>query len=280
LIREYAIGTIAYNRDIRQLLDRQRKDFSTAINTITGQEHDWPGKLCVTLRFEVPGPEGCKVLLARANLRLPVESDSLAVAKAIDDRGCNPILSTGIVTDIDDDAFQGFEVTSNLVKSCGQSPLVNAFQLKDANVAKFPRSAILKHPCLGLCGLPEPMADKSLPGGSEELPDLALCEFLMKSGLFLRIEISSLPSPACSGLQLDMPVIQRTKHLAEDIEELIIACLICDFGSVGVVLLFPVDIPQVEKWVSVVEGLPQGFEVLFRVADRRVRGRDWAPALQ
>ena len=62
-----------------------------------------------------------------------------------------------------------------------------------------------------------------------------------------------------------MPVIQRIKHLAEDIEELVIARPICDLGSVGLVLLFPVDIPQVEKWVSFVEGLPQGFEVLFRV---------------
>jgi hypothetical protein len=36
---------------------------------------------------------------------------------------------------------------------------------------------------------------------------------------------------------------------------------------VSVVLLFPVNMPQLEKWISVVEGIPQGFEILFRVAN-------------
>ncbi len=270
LIREYTISTIPYYRDIRQLLYRQRKGLSTAKNSITSQEHDWPGKLYVTLRFEVPGLQGCKVIFAWANLRLPVESDLLAVAKAIDDRDRNTILSTGVVPDIDDDAFQGFEITSKLVKSGSQSPLFNAFQLKDPNVAKFTGPAVVKHPCLGLRRPSEPMADKSLLGRFEELLDLSLCEFLTESGLFLWAEVSCLPIPACFGLQLDMPVIQRTEHLTEDIEELIIAGLICNFGSVGVILLFPIDIPQFEKWVSVVEGLPQKFEILFRVANVHV----------
>jgi hypothetical protein len=63
-----------------------------------------------------------------------------------------------------------------------------------------------------------------------------------------------------------MPVMQRGEHLAENIEELIITGLPCDFWSVDVILLFPVDIPQLEKWIPVVEGLPQLFEILFRVA--------------
>ena len=67
--------------------------------------------------------------------------------------------------------------------------------------------------------------------------------------------------------QLDMPVIQRIEYLAEDIEKLIVACLLCDFGSVRVVLFFPVDTPQLKKWVSVVEGVPQRFEIPFRVAN-------------
>ena len=32
-------------------------------------------------------------------------------------------------------------------------------------------------------------------------------------------------------------------------------------------LLFPIDIPQLEKWVSFVKGLPQDFKILFRVAN-------------
>src|SRR3974390_2195391 len=64
-----------------------------------------------------------------------------------------------------------------------------------------------------------------------------------------------------------MPVIQRIEYLAEDIEKLIIACLLSDLGSVRVVLFFPVDTPQLKKWVSVVEGVPQRFEIPFRVAN-------------
>ena len=33
-------------------------------NRITGQEYDWPGELCVTLRFDVPGLQACKVIFA------------------------------------------------------------------------------------------------------------------------------------------------------------------------------------------------------------------------
>src|SRR5271170_5833872 len=64
-----------------------------------------------------------------------------------------------------------------------------------------------------------------------------------------------------------MPVMQRGEHLAENIEELIITGLLCDSRSVGVILFFPVDIPQFEKWISVVEGLPQLLEIIFRVAN-------------
>src|SRR2546428_10314648 len=106
---------IAYDRNMRQLLYRQRKGLSTAENRITGQEHDRPGELYVTLRFEVPGLQGGKVVFAWANLRLPVEGYSLAVAKPIDDRDRSTIVSAGAVTDIDDEAVQILEVTGNLV---------------------------------------------------------------------------------------------------------------------------------------------------------------------
>ena len=76
-----------------------------------------------------------------------------------------------------------------------------------------------------------------------------------------------------------MPVIQRIEYLAEHIEKLIIACLLCDFGSVRVVLLSPVDIPKLKKWISVVEGVPQRFEIPFRVAnhDRRCESQRAGP---
>ena len=32
-------------------------------------------------------------------------------------------------------------------------------------------------------------------------------------------------------------------------------------------LPFPIDIPQLEKWVSIVKGFPQDFKILFRVAN-------------
>src|SRR5271163_1441965 len=127
---------ITYDRNMRQLLNRQRKSLSTAENRITAQEYDWPGELCVTLRFDVPGLQACKVIFARANLCLPAEGDSLAVAKPIDDRDCRTIVTAGVVTDIDDDAVQVLEVIGNLVQSGGQTPLFNAFQLKDPDVTK------------------------------------------------------------------------------------------------------------------------------------------------
>jgi hypothetical protein len=115
--------------------------------------------------------------------------------------------------------------------------------------------------------LPKTIGDKSLLCRFEELLDLSAREFPPKSGLFLWGEVSSLPTPACFGYQLNMPVMQRGQHLAENLEELIIAGLPCDFWSVGVILFFPVDISQLEKWISIVESLPQLFEILFRVAN-------------
>ena len=125
----------------------------------------------------------------------------------------------------------------------------------------------MKHPGLSLCRLPETIGDKSLLGRFAELLDRSAREFLPKSGLYLWGEVSFLPIPTCFGYQLDMPVMQRGEHLAENIEELIITGLPCDFWSVGVILFFPIDIPQFEKWIPVVEGLPQLFEVLCRVAN-------------
>src|SRR6516162_2876620 len=127
---------------MRELLYRQRKGLSTAKNRITGQEHDWLGKAYVTVRLDVPGLQGCKVIFAWSNLRLPAEGNLPAVAKAIDDRDRNVVLSAGVVTDIDKDTIQGLEIMRNLVESGSQSPLFDAFQLKDANVAKIRGPAV------------------------------------------------------------------------------------------------------------------------------------------
>jgi hypothetical protein len=134
--------------------------------------------LGVTLRLDVPSPQGAKVILAWANLRLPVEGDSFAVAKTIDDRDCSAVVPAGVVTNIDDDAVQVAKVTSNCVQSGSQTPLFNAFQLEDANVTECPRPAIVKYPGLGRCRLAETVGDKRLLGCFEELFDFSIREFL------------------------------------------------------------------------------------------------------
>jgi hypothetical protein len=223
--------------------------------------------LYLSLRFEVPGLQGRKVIFGWTNLCLPVEGDAFLTAKAIDDGDRSTVLPARVITNINDKTFQGSEITSNLIESDSQTLLFDSFQLKDANVAKFFGPAVVKHPSLGLPRLAEPMADKSFLGRLEKLLDLSLCKLFIKFGLFLWVEISRLLMPVPFDLQLDMTVIQRTEHLTEDIEKLFIACLVCDFWSVPVVLFFPVDIPQLKKWVSVVKGVPQGFEIPFRVAN-------------
>src|ERR1700683_1763559 len=134
LIREYAIGMITYDRNTGQLPYRQRKGFPTAENRITGQEYDWSGELCVTLRFDVPGLQACKVIFAWANLCLSVEGNSLAVAKPIDDGDCSTIVTARVVTDVDDHAIQILEITGDPFQSGSQTPLFHAFQLKDPDV--------------------------------------------------------------------------------------------------------------------------------------------------
>lgn len=64
-----------------------------------------------------------------------------------------------------------------------------------------------------------------------------------------------------------MPVIQWVKHLADDVEELIITGFFRDPWPVSVVLFLPVDIPQRKKWIPFMEDLPQRFEILFRVTN-------------
>ena len=91
----------------------------------------------------------------------------------------------------------------------------------------------------------------------------------MEGGHLLRGEAPRLAMPAQFGFQLDVTVIQRIEHPTQDIEQLFIAGLGRDLWSVDLVLLIPVDVPQFEEWVPVVERLPQRFEILLRVAGHR-----------
>src|SRR5262249_56597268 len=118
----------------------------------------------------------------------------------------------------------------------------------------------------GLLELPEAVGYESLLRRLEQLLDLPLGEFPPELGFWLGVEVALLAIPVCLGDQLDMPVIQRVEHPAEDIEELIVGGVLSDFRSVGGVLLFPVDFPELEKWIPFVEGLPQRLEILFRIA--------------
>ena len=109
----------------------------------------------------------------------------------------------------------------------------------------------MKHPGLGLFRPAEAIVDQSLVGRLEEPFDLPLRELLPELRLFLRSEI---PLFAVHfGFQLDMPVIQRVEHPAQNIEELIIAGLIRHFRSIGSVLLIPIDTPQPEERVSLLK---------------------------
>jgi hypothetical protein len=44
-------------------------------------------------------------------------------------------------------------------------------------------------------------------------------------------------------------------------------------------LLFPIDVPQLEKWVSSVKGLPQDLKIPFRVANAHANDPNAATAL-
>ena len=130
----------------------------------------------------------------------------------------------------------------------------------------------MKHPGLSLFWQRKPVVSESLPCRFEELFDLSLSELLMEARSFLRPKVSPFPLPVCFGKQLNMSIIQRTEDVAEDFEELIIVGLIRHLGSVDFELLFPVYLPQFEKWVAVVEGLPEKFEILDGVAHDHNQG--------
>jgi len=94
----------------------------------------------------------------------------------------------------------------------------------------------------------------------------------MESRLLLRPKVSLFSLPAWFGNQLHVSVIQRTEHVAEDFEQPVIVGFIRNPGSIDFELLFPVYFPQFEKWVAVLEGLPEEFEILDRVAHDHDQG--------
>ena len=121
----------------------------------------------------------------------------------------------------------------------------------------------MEYPGVRLCRSAETVGDKRRIGRSEECFDLSVREFLPESRLGLWIEVSS--GPPHFGRQLDVPIVQRGKHVRENIEEITIAGLLCDLWSEGCVLKCPVDLSQGEKWVPAMKGLPELFESRFGV---------------
>ena len=78
-----------------------------------------------------------------------------------------------------------------------------------------------------------------------------------------------------------MSIIQRAEHVAEDFEELVIVGPIRDLGPVDFELLFPVYFPQFEERVTVVECLPEKFEILDGVVRTiMIKVRDWAQTIR
>jgi hypothetical protein len=57
------------------------------------------------------------------------------------------------------------------------------------------------------------------------------------------------------------------EHLTKNIEELIVTGGASNHGPIHFILLIPVHTPQLEIWISVVEGLPQFLKILFRVTN-------------
>src|SRR5262245_21594663 len=129
---------IADGRDMRPLLERQRKDLAAAEYRIAGQQCDRPGELGVTLRFDVPGLQSCVIIVAWTNLRLPVERDTFAVTEPVDDRDGGTVVSAGIVADIDDDAVELAEVISDFVQGGNQFSFFDPFQLENPDVTEGP----------------------------------------------------------------------------------------------------------------------------------------------
>ena len=68
MIGEYAVGMITYDYNMRQLLQPQGKDLCATENGITCQEYGRSGEPSATLRLDVPGLQGSKVIFARSNL--------------------------------------------------------------------------------------------------------------------------------------------------------------------------------------------------------------------
>jgi hypothetical protein len=58
-----------------------------------------------------------------------------------------------------------------------------------------------------------------------------------------------------------MAIIQRVEHRAKYVEKFIIGSQRSNLGSVGVILFFPIDIPQLEKRIPVLKRLPQFLEI-------------------
>jgi hypothetical protein len=86
-----AIESSQLNSNLRYGTGRGAPTAEVAVTDIQTRAHRLgstigPGELCVTLWLEIPGLQRREVIIARANLRLPIERDLLAVAESIDDR--------------------------------------------------------------------------------------------------------------------------------------------------------------------------------------------------
>jgi hypothetical protein len=127
----------------------------------------------------------CEITVARANLGLPVECDTLAVAKAVYDRQSRAIVSAGVVPNINDYAVQIAEVLGNGVKGSRQAPLFDVFQFQNPDIAVGLRPTILENPGLGFLEVPEAVCHEGYSGGFEQLTDFPTCEFPPKSWLCL-----------------------------------------------------------------------------------------------
>src|SRR5690242_15224551 len=110
------------------------------------------------------------------------------------------------------------------------------------------------------------MPRKRVRSRPKKLLNLPRREFPLKARLLFGREVARRATPPDSGLELHVPVIQRPQHGAEDVEKLVTGGIPGHSRPVDLVLFVPVDLPQFEKRVCVVECPPQQFEISFRIA--------------
>ena len=72
-----------------------------------------------------------------------MEGYLLSIAKPVHDRNYGTVVATGVVADVDNQAFQTIEIMADPVQRCGQFLLFDSLQFEDPNVTNIGRATIM-----------------------------------------------------------------------------------------------------------------------------------------